>query len=52
MDLFGFEIFGMRKKGRVSCFDKGLCLMLFLCCNVKENKLKGEKWRNIVNGIV
>lgn len=52
VDSLGLEIPGTRKKGRVSCPDKGLRLMLFSCRNVKENKSKGEKWRNIVNGNV
>ena len=33
VDSRGLEIPGTRNKGRVSCPDKGLSLMLFSCCS-------------------
>lgn len=38
VDSRGLEIPGTRNKGRVSCPDKGLCLMLFSCRSAKKEK--------------
>jgi len=40
VDSRGLEIPGTRNKGRVSCPDKGLSLMLFTCCSAKSKKRK------------
>lgn len=40
VDSRGLEIPGSRNKGRVSCPDKGLSLMLFTCCSAKSKKRK------------